>query len=241
MTRIELSDLTLGFIPVLITLVIMLQWSFSIRNALLAISRMLLQLLLIGYALNFIFGLNRAWPVIIILCLMLLAASWISLHALHINRRRLISYSLLSISVSGVMTLIIVTQGILHVDPWYSPQVVIPIAGMIFSNSMTAVSLAAERFYSEYRHKADYCHCRNIAYQAALIPVVNSLLAVGLVSLPGMMTGQILSGVSPLIAVRYQIMVMLMIFGADGISAALFLHLLKSTIPRQNEQAADAA
>lgn len=58
-----------------------------------------------------------------------------------------------------------------------------------------------------------------------MIPVINSLFAVGLVSLPGMMTGQILSGVSPLIAVRYQIMVMCMVFGAAGISAALFLQL----------------
>ena len=64
---------------------------------------------------------------------------------------------------------------------------------------------------------------RAVALKAALIPITNSLFAVGLVSLPGMMTGQILSGVSPFIAARYQIMVMCMIFGAAGISAALFL------------------
>ena len=66
-----------------------------------------------------------------------------------------------------------------------------------------------------------------IALRTALIPIINSLLAVGLVSLPGMMTGQILSGVSPLIAVRYQIMVMCMIFGSAGITSAIFLHLIK--------------
>ena len=60
-----------------------------------------------------------------------------------------------------------------------------------------------------------------------MIPIFNALMAVGLVSLPGMMTGQILSGVSPLVAARYQIMVMLMIFGSSGISAAIFLLLLK--------------
>ena len=63
------------------------------------------------------------------------------------------------------------------------------------------------------------------AYHAAMIPVINSLFAVGLVSLPGMMTGQILSGVSPLIAARYQIMVMCMIFASAGISTAVFLAL----------------
>ena len=64
---------------------------------------------------------------------------------------------------------------------------------------------------------------REEALQAALIPVINSLLAVGLVSLPGMMTGQILSGVEPLIAARYQIVVMAMLFGASGIAAACYL------------------
>lgn len=232
MNPIDLFDLTLGFIPVILTIGIMFYWSLSIKTALLSIVRMLIQLLLIGYALTFIFGINSSWPVLIILFLMLIAASWISLSSLKLNNFQLLSYSLIAIAVSGISTLLITTQGILHADPWYSPQVIIPIAGMIFSNSMNSISLAAERFYSEYKHRPDYVSCRNIAYQASLIPIFNSLLAVGLVSLPGMMTGQILSGVSPLIAVRYQIMVMLMVFGSSGLAAALFLHLLK----KQNQQ-----
>jgi len=75
-----------------------------------------------------------------------------------------------------------------------------------------------------------YKKARSIALQASLIPITNSLLAVGLVSLPGMMTGQILSGISPLIAARYQIMVMCMIFGSAGISAAMFLTLIKNNL-----------
>jgi len=227
MYSIELVDLSLGFIPVLITIGIMFHWSLSIRRALLSVVRMLLQLVLIGYALTFIFDSNQSTFIVLILCLMLLAASWISLSALKIGKKFLYQYSLVAIAVGGIFTLVITTQGVLHLDPWYNPQVIIPIAGMIFSNSMNTISLAAERFYSEYQHNADYQSCRNIAYQASLIPVINALLAVGLVSLPGMMTGQILSGVSPLVAVRYQIMVMLMVFGSSGISAALFLALVK--------------
>jgi putative ABC transport system permease protein len=227
MHNITLIDLLLGFIPVAFTLVIMLRWSLTIRSAIVAVLRMLIQLLLIGYALNFIFSTRSSWPILLILCLMLIAASWISMNALNIEKKYLYLYSLIAISTGGIFTLIITTQGVLHLDPWYSPQVIIPIAGMIFSNSMNTISLAAERFFSEYKHNPDYTSCRNIAYQASLIPVTNALLAVGLVSLPGMMTGQILSGVSPLIAARYQIMVMLMIFGSAGISAALFLSLVK--------------
>jgi putative ABC transport system permease protein len=91
---------------------------------------------------------------------------------------------------------------------------------------MNSVSLAGERLFSELEHHQDYSRARNTAFQAALIPITNSLLAVGLVSLPGMMTGQILAGTSPLIAARYQIMVMCMIFSSAGISTALFLWLI---------------
>ena len=68
-----------------------------------------------------------------------------------------------------------------------------------------------------------------------MIPVTNALLAVGLVSLPGMMTGQILSGVSPLVAAKYQIVVMTMLFGASGISAAMYLVLANRSSPASDK------
>jgi putative ABC transport system permease protein len=92
---------------------------------------------------------------------------------------------------------------------------------------MNSISLSGERFYSELANKVSYKQARNVAFQASMIPNVNALLAVGIVSLPGMMTGQILSGVSPFIAARYQIMVMCMIFASAGISSAYFLYLAK--------------
>ena len=103
------------------------------------------------------------------------------------------------------------------------PSVLIPLGGMIFAASMNAVSLSAERLDAEQTGGSDYENARRIAIRSALIPQINILFAVGLVSLPGMMTGQILSGIAPLIAARYQLMVMCMLFGAGGISAACFL------------------
>ncbi len=234
MYHISLSDLLLGFIPVIITVGIIFKWSLSVKKALNSVFRMLLQLLLIGYVLNFIFTSNSAYLVTLVLSVMLFAASWISMSSLNQATRQLFLYSLISIFIGGVFTLIVTTQGVLHLQPWYDPRVIIPIAGMIFSNAMNTISIAAERFFSEQKHNPEYIYCRDAAYQAALIPVLNSLMAVGLVSLPGMMTGQILSGVSPLIAARYQIMVMLMIMGSSGISAALFLMLIRrQSIPAQ--------
>ena len=98
---------------------------------------------------------------------------------------------------------------------------------MIFASSMNTVSLAAERFQAEIGRDIDYARARRTAFGAALIPLVNTLFAVGLVSLPGMMTGQILSGIDPLVAARYQVMVMCMIFGSAGLSASCYLVLIK--------------
>ena len=231
MYQITLVDIAVAFIPVLATIVIIGYWSHSAKSALIAIARMLIQLLLIGYALNFIFDANSQWIILLVLIFMLTAASWISLNALPVNTRPLFIYSFTAIFCGGGIILLFISQGVLHVDPWYQPQVMIPIAGMIFSNSMNAVSLAGERLYSELEHHQDFHRARNIAFQAAMIPIINALLAVGLVSLPGMMTGQILAGTSPMIAARYQIIVMCMVFSSAGISAALFLAMLKHRLP----------
>ena len=112
------------------------------------------------------------------------------------------------------------------------PSYMIPLAGMIFANAMNAVSLAIERLEAETDRDVPYDRARIIALRASLIPITNSLLAVGLVSLPGMMTGQILSGISPFIAARYQIMVMCMIFGSAGISSSCFLIFVRSDFTR---------
>jgi len=188
---------------------------------------MLVQLLLIGYVLTYIFESDRIGVVLIVLTVMLFTASWISLRPLRSRSGSIYLKALVSISIGGVLTLILVPQGVLNLEPWYRPQFVIPLAGMIFANSMNTLSLSAERFESELERRVDYTEARRIALRAALIPLTNMLFAVGLVSLPGMMTGQILSGVEPLVAARYQIMVMCMIFGSGGISAACFLVMSK--------------
>lgn len=224
MQTIALSHLFLAFIPAVIVVAVLFRWSLNPGRAVYALARMLMQLLCIGYMLTYIFSANHSGIILAVLLVMLLASSWIALGVVEDRRRQLWLTALISISISGVFTLALVTQGVLRLEPWFKPQYMIPLAGMIFAQSMTSVSLAVERLQAEMKHNS-YLTARNTAMQAAMIPVVNSLFAVGLVSLPGMMTGQILSGISPLIAARYQIMVMCMIFGAAGISAALFLHL----------------
>lgn len=225
--NIPLLNLSVSFIPVALALFVLFKWSLNSSNALYALARMLIQLLLVGYLLSFIFESNHSAMVIGVLAIMVFASSWIALGTLPTKRRTLYRHALLSISAGGGFTLLIITQGVLTLDPWYSPPLIIPLAGMVFANSMNSVSLAAERMSAEIQRQVCYIDARHIALQASLIPIINSMFAVGLVSLPGMMTGQILSGVSPLIAVRYQIMVMCMIFASSVLSAAFFLLLAK--------------
>ncbi len=234
---ISLVHLSIVVIPVLIVFSILWRWSLGVTHSLHAIVRMLVQLLLIGYLLTYIFESDSVWIVGSVLMVMVLASSWIALNTIPGKRWMLYRQSLIAVLVGGGVTLCVVTEGVLQLDPWYAPQYMIPLAGMIFANSMNSVSLAAERFYSEWGRAIPYTEARNTAFQAAMIPVTNSLFAVGLVSLPGMMTGQILSGVSPPIAARYQIMVMCMVFASAGISAALFLVLIKSGLVRDPQQA----
>ncbi len=145
-----------------------------------------------------------------------------------------------ALSLSTVLTLGYVIGVVVQVRPWYSPQYVIPLAGMILGNAMSSVALAGDRLQSDLRLRAGEIETRLVlgfsgaqavqplvraALRAALTPTLNGMMTVGLVQLPGMMTGQILAGTSPLVAVRYQIMVVLMLAVATAIGAWIFLRL----------------
>lgn len=226
MTTIPIINVALAFIPVLVVLIVMFRWSLAIGDSFVALGRMLIQLIVIGYALTWIFAVDSPLLVLALLSGMLLIASSIALRPVAQSKTQGdYGRALFSISCGGGLTLAFITLFVLTLDPWYKANTMIPLAGMIFASSMNAVSVAAERLHMEIDHGSPPTIARNQAFKAGLIPIFNSLLAVGLVSLPGMMTGQILSGVSPLIAVRYQIVVMCMITGASGMSAALYLYL----------------
>ncbi len=228
-STISTFSLGLAFLPALIVIAIMYYWRAGGGTAIYATLRMLVQLLLIGYVLIYIFDADH-WAIIVaVLVVMLVAASWIAVRTVESPGPRTYLSAFISVSVSGVPILILVTQAVIDVEPWFKPRYVVPLAGMIFSGSMTAISIAAERLASELRSGRSWISARSTAFDAAMIPVINSLFAVGLVSLPGMMTGQVLSGVSPLIAAKYQIVVMTMLFGAAGIAAAIYLVLEKSS------------
>ena len=226
---ISIPSLLIGFLPVIILIVIMKFWSLDALQAIYANIRMLVQLLLVGYILTFIFETDSPILVILVIIFMISMSAFIALRPLQAKGIKPFLIVLMSLGVSGVGVLLLVTQIILDLPRWFEPQYVIPLAGMVFANSMNTISLVGERFNAELKRGEDYIEARNIAMGAAMIPQVNALLAVGLVALPGMMTGQILSGVDPLTAARYQIMVMCMIFSTAGLSAVIYLFFNQTT------------
>lgn len=224
---VPLPNLLIMLIPIAAVAVLYWKWVGKPYEIGMAAARMVAQLLVVGYLLTYVFESRSLILGSGILILMITVSSWIARRTVSKSVRGVYYRMLLAIGVGGSVNLFFVIVPVLRLDPLYQPRYLIPLAGMIYANAMNAVSLAAERFEKEFARREGYHEARRDAFKASLIPQINSLLAVGLVALPGMMTGQILSGVSPLIAVRYQIMVMAMILGTAGLSVAIYLVLAK--------------
>jgi putative ABC transport system permease protein len=200
--------------------------------------RMVFQLLAVGYLLHIVFAVKSPLPVIAILLVM--GAFTLQVVGARIKRKMPHFYQVMGTSIfigCGGVTFLFCAL-VVRYSPWYDPRYLIPLAGMIIGNSMNGASLAAERLASEMRERREEIETalslgasgrqasepavRN-AFRAALMPTINTMAAMGIVSLPGMMTGQILSGTEPMVAVRYQIAIMCAITGSVAITAFLIV------------------
>jgi putative ABC transport system permease protein len=198
--------------------------------------RAVAQLVAVGYVLTFLIAARRWYLVVGALLVMLIAATITATDRQRGGRGRLFVISGTAMLVGAGLTLAYVDAVVLRLRPWYDPQYLIPLFGMIIGNAMNGAALAAERLNGEIElrrgeveaylalgaspARATATAVRR-ALVAALIPTVNMLMVVGLVSLPGMMTGQIIAGSSPLMAVRYQIVVVFMLAGAVAVTSVV--------------------
>ncbi|MFT5660935.1 MAG: putative ABC transport system permease protein [Sulfurimonas sp.] len=229
MQLIPAQNIIYILLPLAIVWYFYYKWADNKTEIIYVTLRMIVQLLVIGYILIYIFENNDWYIGLLIISIMIIMSSFIAFR--NINNKNIHTFFsiLVSIALSGTLSLIIVIEFVLDLTQFYEPKYVVPIAGMIYANCMNAIAIAAERFETESK-TSSYEQARKVSFKTSLIPKVNTFLAVGLVSLPGMMTGQILSGVSPLIAVRYQIVIMAMILGSAGISVILYLLFQKKAI-----------
>ncbi|PSB01461.1 ABC transporter permease [Merismopedia glauca] len=204
----------------------------------LAISTMLTvaNLLLVGYVLAIVFAVKNLWSVLAILLVMLAIATVVARNRIDKKLPQLLLIVGGSILVSTALTLIYTNLLVLKPTNWYEPQYIIPLTGIVLGNAMNAAALAGERLVTAIKAnqleietylslgatpQQAIARYRQEAIRASLIPTLNSMMVVGVVSLPGMMTGQILSGVDPLNAAAYQILIMFMLSFANLIAALL--------------------
>jgi putative ABC transport system permease protein len=229
MTSQPISVLQLVLSAGLLVVVLLLSWRLRLglgRDLVIAGVRMVVQLLVVGLILGWVFTLQDPWLILgIALAMTFLAAQAASQR----SRRRyhlLLLDSFVAILGSSFVVTAVALDAILRIEPWYLPQYVVPILGMVLGNSLTGVSLATERFTSilagdrervegllalgATRREAARGPLRD-ALRTGLIPTINSMAVMGVVSLPGMMTGQILAGADPATAVRYQLVIMCVI------------------------------
>ncbi len=212
------------------------------RDLLISMLRLILQLSLIALVLNLLFAQQNPWTVAAIGLVMVASAGW------EVRRRlkkrplmqNLFRVSFFSMFLSSYVMCIFALTLITRAEPWYHPQYAIPLLGMLLGNTMNGISLGLSRLQENFSNNRAVVEHRLMmgedmwqasslqrqeALTAAMIPTINGMAAAGLVSLPGMMTGQILAGADPEMAVRYQIMIFLLIAAGTGFGSWLAIYL----------------
>ncbi|WP_144508306.1 ABC transporter permease [Bacillus thuringiensis] len=218
----------------------------------LATFRMTIQLVLVAYVLTYVFENSNPFYTIALITSITTFAIFniykrvnipMSKELKRVNipmskeLKRVAALSMVAGSIGPLLLFIFVIIG--H-DPWYAPQYIVPITGMLVGNAMTGVSLGANTFLNNMKSQRGQIEGALMlgatpkeataplirdAFDSAILPTINSMVGMGIISLPGMMTGQILSGVSPFTAIQYQIAIILGISGSTAFAVIIFLQL----------------
>lgn len=235
---IAITPLDLSLTAVLIVILAVCSWLLRLGigwQLLIAATRMIVQLLLVGLVLTWIFGIATFW-LVLLWGLAMVAIAGYEIHARQTQRLGQRGYAIgsgamaLSSGVVAILLLVVVVQP----DPPWTPQYAIPLLGMLLGNTMNGIAIGMERLTTSMRKQKPAIEAqlllghsfsqavrqlRREAMTAGLIPTINGMAIAGLVSLPGMMTGQILAGADPMTAVFYQILIWLGIAAGTGFGA----------------------
>ncbi|MCL2818646.1 MAG: iron export ABC transporter permease subunit FetB [Actinomycetia bacterium] len=201
------------------------------RQYLFAAMRAAAQLLFMGFILSWVLGLDSFLPVLGVLAVMTGVAALTIAHRNPSAPRSIAPIAFIVLLVVTLLIVMIVSHIIIGIDPWFDPRYLIPLAGLIMGNAMSGVAIALERLFNDLDKRSDEirslvalgatpweCAQTSIrdALRAGIIPNINTLAAIGLVFLPGIMSGQVLAGINPAVAAPYQIIVSFMISAGDS-------------------------
>lgn len=206
------------------------------RRLAIAAARTVVQLAALGYVLTHLFAVDHPALVLAAVAVMTLAAGRAAVARASRRYRGIQADAFVTLLLTGTLTTAVGTQLVIEIDPWYRPQYLIPLLGMVFGNSLTGISLSLDHVLEsldERRERVEMAlslgataweagrESLREAVRRGMIPIINSMTVAGIVSLPGMMTGQILAGSPPMTAVAYQIVVMFMIAAACALGCML--------------------
>ncbi len=239
MNVIALSPADLAFCASLVCLLALISWRLRLgveQRLLIAGLRTLVQLILVGYVLGWVFEQRDPW-IIAGLMLFMLSLAGYEVWARQTRRfRGLLGPGLgwVAMFLSSFTVTILAMLLVIQPQPWYLPQYLIPLLGMLLGNTMSGVALTLDNLTQQaWNQRAQIegrlllghswseaiADIRANALRSGLIPIINGMAAAGLISLPGMMTGQILAGSPPMEAAKYQILIMYLITAGTGFGA----------------------
>lgn len=247
------TDLAMSAILVLVNALASLALGLQIhRSLLVAALRMVAQLLLVGLALRWILGNQSPWLTALAVLLMIAAAAR---EVASRSRKPLAGSAGLRISTvvvgtASMLTVALALATALRPDPWYDPRYAIPLMGIVLGSVLNSASIALDAFLTGASSAAAVIEARLAlgagrrdalrapliaAIRSGMLPVINQMSAAGIITLPGIMTGQVLAGMDALAAARYQILLMFILAGASGLAAfgAATLAMLRLTDGRQ--------
>ena len=222
------------------------------KQIILSAFRMTIQLILTGYVLVYIFdNPNPLYTILIIILMEIFAIYNIFKRVKLTLSKRLKKIIAFSMIIGTLTSLLFFVFIVINISPWYDPRYFIPIAGMLIGNSMTGISLGVTRLVDGMQSQRNLVETALMlgatpkaaskdivdnAFDSAILPTINSMVGMGIVFLPGMMTGQILSGISPITAIEYQIAIMLGILGSVSLTVILFVQLGYKTFFNDEDQ-----
>lgn len=206
-----------------------------------ATARSLVQLLAMGFILQYVIRQNNVWLVIGLIALMLLAAVQITMGRATGAPKGLVGIVLLALVVTMLLMLAIVAELIVRPKPWYAPQLVVPLTGMLLGNTVSALALGLSRFFESMRER--YAEVNTLLalgatkWEAAkpsmissirlgLLPSVAMLASSGIVTIPGMMSGQIIAGKSPVSAAKYQFVILAAVAALTLVADSIIIALI---------------
>lgn len=238
---IALSTLDLALSASLVVILAMLSWMLKLsigKQMLIAGARSIVQLLLLGMVLKTLFNSQSLWLVIGLSTIMLTVAGY---EVMARQKHRLKGWwgygtGTLAMFLSSFAVTLLAIHVILQPTPWYSPQYAIPLLGMLLGNTMTGIAVSLDNLTRTAWNSKGAIEAKLMLGQTAaeaisdirrdslrsgLIPIINTMTTAGLVSLPGMMTGQILAGSPPMEAAKYQLMIIFLIAAGTGLGSSV--------------------